>query len=237
VLVVAAFAVAVGAAAVASGAPRRSSHACVQAGEVRFRADDGVSLAAHRWGTGTTAIVLGHGSGSDLCEWVLYARRLAAAGYFVLAIDFRAHGASDRPRTVRASQRLAGDLAAAVKVVRRLGKTQVFLVGSSMGGIASLVAGANVRPPVDGVVSLSAPAAFLGMNAVKTAPRLTVPVLYVAATTDSGGRFARDARTMFGATASADRRLEIFPGHLHGSSLLEANADVQKLVEDFIAAH
>ena len=65
-----------------------------------------------------------------------------------------------------------------------------------MGGIASLVAGANVKPPVDGVVSVSAPARFLGMDAVATAPRLRVPVLYLAAEDDdnAGYDFSKDAR-------------------------------------------
>lgn len=228
---------AVGTAAGASGAPVRSAHACVQGGELWFRADDGVKLVGHRFGTGDTAVVLGHQSRSDLCEWVSYARRLAGLGYFVFPIDFRGHGFSARARTVRGSQRLAGDLAAAVRAVRRLGKTKVILVGASMGGIASLVAGANIKPPVVGVVSLSAPAEFMGMNAVKTAPRLTAPVLYVSSAEDSGRRFANDARAMHRATAAADKRLEIVPGHLHGVSLLEASPDVRALVEDFIRSH
>jgi pimeloyl-ACP methyl ester carboxylesterase len=224
--------------AAANGAAERRSHSCVRAGEVTFRADDGTRLAGHRFGTGRTAVILGHQSQGSLCEWVPYARRLAGLGYFVFAIDFRGHGLS-QTRRFPVSQRLAGDVAAAVKTVRRLGKTKVLVVGSSMGGIASLVAGANVRPPVAGVVSLSAPAAFMGMNATGTAPRLRVPVLYVASENDVSGpyEFARDARAMFAATASPDKRLEIVPGSLHGIALLRGSPHVKALVEGFLRSH
>ena len=72
--------------------------------------------------------------------------------------------------------------------MRKQGKRKVFFVGASMGGIASLVAGANVKPAVDGVVSVSAPARFMGMNATASAPRLRVPVLYLAAEGDDNAR-------------------------------------------------
>ena len=120
--------------------------------------------------------------------------------------------------------------------MRTLGKRKVFLVGASMGGIASLVAGASIKPAVAGVVSISAPARFRGMNAVATAPRLKMPVLYVAAEGDdnAGFDFSEDARKLHAATASADKRLEIVPGTLHGIGLVAGSARVKALVEGFL---
>ena len=108
-----------------------------------------------------------------------------------------------------------------------------------MGGIASLVAGANVKPPVDGVVSISSPARFRGLDAAATAPRLRVPVLYLAAEDDdnAGYDFSRDAETMHAATASADKQLELLPGPLHGVGLLAGSGAAKALVEGFLAAH
>ena len=81
-----------------------------------------------------------------------------------------------------------------------------------MGGMASLVAGANVKPAVDGVVSVSAPARFMGMNATASARRLRVPVLYLAAeATNEGFDFSDDAREMYGATAAGDKQLQVLP--------------------------
>lgn len=222
----------------AGAGSERTSHSCIRGGELRFNAADGTKLVGHRFGKGTTAVILGHQSGGDLCEWLPYARRLASRGFFVFAIDFRGHGLS-QVRAGRAENRLAADLAAATKEMRKLGKRKVFLVGASMGGIASLVAGANIKPAVDGVVSVSAPARFRGLDAVATASRLRVPVLYVAAEGDdnAGYDFSEDAREMQAATASADKRLEIVPGTLHGVGLVAGSARVMSLVEGFLRAH
>jgi pimeloyl-ACP methyl ester carboxylesterase len=222
----------------AGAGSERASHSCIRGGELWFYAADGTKLVGHRFGKGTTAVILGHQSGGDLCEWLPYARRLAAQGYFVFAIDFRGHGFSQF-RGGRAENRLAADLAAAAKTVRKLGKRKVFLVGASMGGIASLVAGANVKPALDGVVSISAPARYRSLDAVATAPRLRVPVLYLAAEADdnAGYDFSADARALHAATAAAEKRLEILPGPLHGVALIAGSARARTLVESFLRGH
>ena len=213
--------------------PEVATHSCVRGNELWFRAADRTRLVGHRFGRGSTAVVLGHQSSGSLCEWVPYARRLARLGYFVFPFDLRGHGFSQW-RAGRAGNRLAGDVAAAVRTVRRLGKRKVFVVGASMGATASLLAAANVRPVLAGVVSLSAPADFRGMDARKAAPRLAVPVLYVAAVDDDGGRFADDARALHAATRASDKRLEIIDRGLHGVTLVDSDPTVRALVEAFL---
>ena len=227
----------VAAASTAGAAPQRAEHECVKGGELWFFAADGTKLVGHRFGKGTTAVILGHQSDGDLCEWLPYARRLAGKGYFVFPIDFRGSGFS-QARTGAAANRLAADLAAAAKALRKLGKKKVFLVGASMGGIASLVAGANVKPPVDGVVSISSPARFRGMNAVASAPQLRVPVLYLAAEADdnAGYDFSKDAEAMYAKTSAAERRLEVLPGAAHGVALIASSPRARSLVEGFLSA-
>jgi alpha-beta hydrolase superfamily lysophospholipase len=224
--------------ATTQAATQRAEHSCIRGGELWFKAADGTKLVGHRFGKGTTAVILGHQSRGDLCEWLPYARRLASTGYFVFAIDFRGHGFSQH-RTGNAANRLAADLTAATREVRKLGKRKVFLVGASMGGIASLVAGANVKPPVDGVVSISAPARFRGMDAVASAPRLRVPVLYVAAESDdnAGYDFSKDAEAMHAATVSTDKGLEVLPGALHGVGLVAGSTRAKTLIETFLREH
>jgi alpha-beta hydrolase superfamily lysophospholipase len=219
----------------ASAISQLPAHTCVKGKELRFRAADGTRLAAHTFGTGETAVVLAHGNGSDLCQWVPHARRLAGRGFFVLAFDFRGHGFSQR-RRYPISERFAGDVAAAVKLARRLNKREVHLIGSSLGGSASLVAAASVVPPVASVVSLSAPARFRRQNALDVAPRLRLPVLYVASE-DEPVSIADDARALYQATGSADKRLEIVPGRAHGLRILEGSSSTRTLVENFVRAH
>lgn len=113
---------------------------------------------------------------------------------------------------------------------------RVHLAGSSLGGSAALVAATNISPPVASVVSLSAPAHFRRQDALGVAPRLRLPVLYVASQDEPVG-IADDARALHEATASTDKRLEIVPGTRHGLRILEASSSARALVEKFLRAH
>ena len=222
----------------AGAAPHRDQHACVRGGELWFYAADGTKLVGHRFGKGTRAVILTHQSEGDLCDWLPYAKRLAARGYFAFPIDFRGYGFS-QPRTGTAATRFAMDIAAAAKALRKLGKEQVFVVGASMGGIAAVVAGATVSPPLDGVVSLSSPRRFRGLDGVAAGKRLRIPVLYVAAVADdnAGYDFSQDAKALHAAAASRDKRLELLPGALHGIDLVGGSPRAKALVEAFLDRH
>ena len=232
-LIVAIALVAAGSAGTTSAGVAR--HACVQtSAELRFRAADGTRLAAFRLGKGRTAVVLAHQSRGDACQWVGYAKRLAGLGYTVIALDFRGYGDS-QSRGGRARGRLAADVAAAAKVARARGALKVFAVGASMGGTAVLAAGVNIRPQLNGVVSLSGPAAYVSIDALKLVPRLTVPVLYVVGQQDAD--FATDAQRLHDATGAADNTLRILPVGLHGVDLMRSDPQARALVESFLRSH
>lgn len=225
------------AAASAGAAPQRAAHDCVQGGELWFHAADGTRLVGHRFGQGRTAVILAHQSEGDLCDWLPYAKRLAARGYFVFPIDFRGYGFS-RP-SAAAPYRYAQDIAAATKALRELGAEKVFVVGASMGGIASVVAGAQVSPPLDGVVSVSSPKRYRGMDGIAAGKRLRVPVLYLAALADdnAGYDFSKDATALHAAAASKDKRLELLPGPLHGIDLVGRSPRAKAAIEAFLQKH
>jgi len=193
-------------------------------------------LLGHSFGRGDVAVVLAHESRSSLCKWVPYARRLAAQGYRVFAFDFRSHGRSQRVG-LRQSQRISADVTAATKYVRARGATKVFLVGASMGGAAVLVSATSVRPPVEGVIALSAPLSFSGADAESAVGRLQTPVLFLAAEEDGGGGFAMFARTLFEGAASSDKTLEVLPGTIHGVGLVSSAGRARDLVEEFLRSH
>jgi pimeloyl-ACP methyl ester carboxylesterase len=222
------------AASTAGAAPQRPAHDCVRGGELFFNAADGTRLVGHRFGKGTTAVILTHQSEGDLCDWLPYAKRLASKGYFAFPIDFRGYGFSDTPPS--GQYRYVQDIAAAVTTLRKLGKKKIFVVGASMGGIAAVVAGANVSPPLAGVVSLSSPARYRGMDGVKAGPRLRVPVLYLAATADdnAGYDFSKDAEAMFAKTAAKDKRLVLLSGYEHGIALVASSARAKAAIESFL---
>ena len=228
----------------AAGAGRSAvpaaAHGCVNGSEHSFRAADGTKLVGHRFGGAKpgkrTAVVLAHMSVGDLCQWAPYARALARQGLFAFPFDFRGHGLSGgRENHARA----AADVVAAVRAVRKLGARKVVVVGASLGGIAALVATPTIRPALAGVVSVSGPAAIPGeLNALPAAPRIRVPTLYLVSQADQNPPydFAADAQTLYDATGTAEKRLEVAPGALHGTFLVSGSPAIRKLLLAFLRA-
>jgi predicted alpha/beta hydrolase len=117
-------------------------------------ADDGWAVALHRYRPveGAPArrypVILCHGLGAnrvgfDLADEVSMARRLAALGFDVYALELRGHGDSD-PAALRGPQRwgfsfddyLRRDVPAAIAKVRAVADAaQVHWIGHSMGGL------------------------------------------------------------------------------------------------------
>jgi pimeloyl-ACP methyl ester carboxylesterase len=200
-------------------------------GDLHLRAADGTRLLAHRFGSGRTAVVLAHQSDGTLCQWAPYAKRLAARGYTAIVFDFRNVGGSQTvPWT--ATRRLGGDVAAAVHAARAGGATKVFLVGASLGGSAVISAGANVRPMVAGVISVSGSADLA--DALVAAKRLRVPALYLAAKGDRD--FAADVPRLAAATRGPHQAF-VLPGYEHGVQLVAASARARTLIETFLRTH
>jgi pimeloyl-ACP methyl ester carboxylesterase len=203
---------------------------------VRFTTGAGATLVGVVLGRGRAGLVLGHQVGSDLCEWLPQAQTFADQGYQVLAFDFAGYGDS-RPGS-GPDARVDGDVVAAAGQLRRRGAERIVLIGSSMGGTAVLSAATRIRPPVAGVVSLSGPATFQGVDAAAAVSRLRVPVLLVAAADDHP--FVDDARAMYRSAPVSDKRLLVIGGGGHGTGLLEFGSDapkVQAAVRRFVADH
>jgi pimeloyl-ACP methyl ester carboxylesterase len=216
----------------ASARPEAGAHFCRPKGTgVDFRAADGLRLHGHRFGRGTTAVVFAHESRGSSCMWAPFARALSRRGYLTLAFDFRGYGRSQDPRR-GGSSRLAADVIAAAKKSRSLGAKKVVVVGASMGGTAAILAAANARTVIDGVIPVSASRFFSRMDAEAAARRLQVPVLYLAGDEDPG--FADDARALYDATAWPDKRLEILDSGNHGVHLA-AEPAARSLIESFVA--
>jgi dienelactone hydrolase len=163
---------------------------------------DGLAYAT---GQGDTAVVLLHQADGGLCQWTPYADGLTAIGMRGFAIDIKG------PTRVE-------DTVAAVEYLRSQGAKKVYLVGASMGGTTALSAAA--KTPVDGVVSLSAPSIYSGMDAVTAVKSVSVPVLFAAGELD--GSFADSAKELYAACASKQKRLILLPTGSHGVSLLSS---------------
>jgi len=204
--------------------------------QVRFTNQAGASLAGVLLGSSATGVLLAHQSDGDVCQWLPFANDLADAGYRVLAFDFAGDGASDPA----GNSTLDGDVVAATGFLREHGATAVVLVGASMGGTAVVAAAPAVKPPPAGVVSLSGPARFAGVDAQHAAAALTVPVLYAAG--DGDENFAAQARSLYDATpTTVDRTLVVVHSSEHGVDFVNDHGDTARQVRqamlDFLMAH
>lgn len=163
-------------------------------------------IAAVRLGDGNIGVVLSNMRGSNVCDWMSFARELADHGYQVLLYRYRNDRAVDRSTQ---------DLRLAVRRMREQGAQEVFLVGASWGGTISVRGAGTIEPEVAGVVSVSGGGGYTAKPA-----RLTVPAMFVAALNDDPApMFAR--RMYEKATGAPARELVLVDGGAHGTRMLD----------------
>ncbi|MCI0411382.1 alpha/beta hydrolase [bacterium] len=111
---------------------------------VSFPTEDGGEIFGDVYGRGDHALILAHGGRFHKGSWQKQARELQAAGFRVLAIDFRGYGQSRGPgQEDPMSAPLYQDLLAAVRYLRQSGAKTISIIGASMGGGAA--ADASIR--------------------------------------------------------------------------------------------
>jgi len=182
--------------------------------------DDGTPIGTATVGSGATAVVLVHGSGQDLCDWLWFVPRLVDLGVTVVPYDLRGRGSSSGAKG--AVEPLPGDLAAVVDAARKDGAERVVLVGTSLGAATALVAAGRIDPPVDAVVAVSPPGRLGGVAVADAATSYDGPVYLVVAKGDDG--YPGTARDLAAAFAGATRPI-VLDGSDHGLRLVQARPD------------
>ncbi len=105
---------------------------------ISFPTEDGGVIFADLYGTGDKAVVLAHGGQFNKESWAPQAKTLVAAGFQVLAIDFRGYGKSHGPGDSDPMDApLHLDVLAAVRYLRKNDAKIVSVIGGSMGGSAA----------------------------------------------------------------------------------------------------
>jgi len=147
---------------------------------VSFPTEDGGVIFADVYGTGERAVVLAHGGRFNKESWAKQAQILVAAGFQVLALDFRGYGKSTGPgQSAPMDASLKLDVLAAVRYLRARGAKSVSVVGGSMGGGAAGDASIASRPgEIDRLV-------LLGAAPNEPADKLKSPILFIVARDDA----------------------------------------------------
>jgi pimeloyl-ACP methyl ester carboxylesterase/predicted small lipoprotein YifL len=167
--------------------------------------------------SGDTGVVYLHQVGANLCQMLPIATILANKGIRGITVENNIYGPE------------LG--AAAVAWLRAQGVKRVFVLGASMGGTHAWAAAELATPPVDGVISLSAPEYYTDANATDAARKLDVPSFIVAAEYDEP--FASAAKSLYAATPSKHKNLLLLSGSSHGVGLIDTS--LQEQIEAFVA--
>jgi dienelactone hydrolase len=158
-------------------------------------------------GNGPPAVLLVHGYSADRAGMSVLARRLANAGYGVLAIDVRGHGENSRPfGRDPAGANLFEDLSAAADWLRAspwVDGTRLAVVGHSMGAGAALRF-AERDVGVDAAILISGGGWLLG-------PLRPPNALFIYAENDPAGTRAR-AESLAARLAGAEGEVGSFDG-------------------------
>jgi pimeloyl-ACP methyl ester carboxylesterase len=149
---------------------------------VSFPTEDGGVVFADMYGSGDKAVVLAHGGRFNKESWAPQAHQLVAAGFEVLAIDFRGYGKSHGPGDKDPMDApLQLDVLAAVHYLHKSGAKSVSIIGGSMGGGAAGDASIASQPgEIDRVV-------FLGAAPNGPAEKLKSRSLFIVARDDTSG--------------------------------------------------
>ena len=189
---------------------------------------------ADLYGTGARALVLAHGGQFNKKSWSGQAPQFVAAGFRVLAIDFRGYGKSHGPGDADPlGAPLSLDVLAAVRYLRQAGAKSVSIVGGSMGGGAGGAASIASQPgEIDRLV-------MLGAAPYGPAEKLNSASLWMVARDDASGSELRlpGIRAQY-EKAPGPKKLIVLDGSAHAQFLFQTNQAerVMKEILDFLTA-
>ncbi len=206
---------------------------------VSFATDDGGTVCADLYGQGNgqagRAVVLAHGGQFNKESWHDQALSLAAAGFRVLAIDFRGYGCSKGPgQTEFFKAPFEKDVLAAVRYLKARGAKTVSVVGGSFGGAAAGDASIKSAPgEIDRVV-------MLGGAPNLPADGLKSRALFIVARDDSEGDGVLrlpDIRAQY-EKAPQPKELIVLDGSAHAQFLFKTDqgARVTREIVRFLSA-
>ena len=186
---------------------------------VSFPTEDNGVIFADVYGEGERAVVLAHGGRFNKESWAKQAQTLAAAGFRVLALDFRGYGKSKGPGdTAPMDAPLHLDVLTAVRYLRTSGAKTVSIVGGSMGGGAAADACISSKPgEIDRVV-------LLGAHPNSPPEKLKCASLFIVARDDTSGDGPRLPRIRADyEKAPEPKELLILDGSAHAQFLFETD--------------
>jgi pimeloyl-ACP methyl ester carboxylesterase len=194
---------------------------------ITFPTEDGGQICADLYGQGTRGVVLAHGGRFKKESWQEQAQVLAAAGFQVLAIDFRGFGCSTGPDQANFDKApFEKDVIAGVQYLKAHGAKSVSVVGGSFGGAAAGDASIKFPPgEIDRIV-------FLGAAPNLSAEKLKSRSLFIVAREDHNDSGARlpGIRAQY-ERAPEPKELIVLDGSAHAQFLFQTDQKTRVMHE------
>lgn len=222
---------ALGVACLASRLEARDTTRVIEPRQVLFASQDGGTVHGDLYGSGKRGLVLAHGGRRTKEHWRPQVPAFVAAGFRVLAFDFRGVGQSTAGARGQDATHL--DVLAAVDYLRREGATTVAVIGGSFGGVSA--AAATVAAP-DAINRL----VLLGATPEPPAERLVTRTLYIATREDANAAGLRlPGLQAHVANAPQPKELIVLPGSAHAQFMFESEHGprVMREILRFLADH
>jgi pimeloyl-ACP methyl ester carboxylesterase len=200
---------------------------------VSFPTPDGGLIYGDAYGGGERAVLLAHGGQFNRGSWAEQAPAIVAAGFRVLAIDFRGEGQSRGGTPGNAEEGRRFDVLGAVHYLRKTGAKSVSVVGASMGGDYAAEAAETEPAAIDRLV-------LLASGAYTTVIKMKGPKLFILARDDSsddGPRLPK-IRAQY-LKASDPKELIIVDGSAHAQFLFQTDQGprVMREILRFLSDH
>ena len=204
--------------------------------DMQFTAPDGLLIAAQYYSAAQrpapTAILL-HMVGSSKEAWSPLIPALQAAGYNVVAIDLRGHGATGGTVDWGKAQQDVISVYQQVSVLPNVIPARISLLGGNVGANLAVTACAELGS-CRSVVLLSPSLDYFGVTTADPMATLAVPALIVASRGDAS---SSEASARLNGLGSGERRLILNEGDVHGTNLLTSQPDLVATIIDWLKAH
>lgn len=201
--------------------------------EVAFDTPDGRRIRGHFYsipGPRQQVVIFAHELPTDQTAWSSFAQELAAQGIAALTFDFRGFGESGGQMDLA---NIDIDLETALRFVKSRDYPLIYIYGASMGGTATMIVAA--RQELTGIVLVSAPQSFRGLDATEVVAEISEAKLLIAARGDSAGTYA-EAVESYMRLALEPKESVLFGGAAHGTQLFEGvtGAQFRETLLDFL---
>ena len=192
------------------------------------------TMQADVYGSGDRAVVLAHGGRFDKASWSRQAQLLAAAGFTVVAVQYRGdtHNADGTPDAAGSAEDNAADVMAAIAYCHHLGAKTVSAIGGSLGGDAVGDADAQSKSgDLDRII-------LLGSSGGERPERLQGRKLFIVAHDDRSGSGLRLPEISAAyARTPGPKQLLVLDGSAHAQFLFStpAGPSLMKTILQFLS--